>query len=252
MTDKEIALGNEILRGVVGSTALGTAMDGVDDRDEMGVFVEPPLNVCGLTSVDHYIQRDQPVGVRSQPGDLDLTMYSLRKFTRLAAQGNPSILILLWIPEHIYKNDLGQQLIDMRDWFFSRSAGERFLGYMEAQRKALAGERNKRVNRPELIEKYGYDTKFAMHALRLGLEGLEYMHNRRLILPHPPEERKLLLDIRHGRLSLKEVLDCISHTQGRLKVLTERCNVKVDRERVNKFLVDAHYDHWGIELPNLA
>jgi hypothetical protein len=29
--------------------AHGTAIDGQDDRDEMGVFVEPPENVCGLT-----------------------------------------------------------------------------------------------------------------------------------------------------------------------------------------------------------
>ena len=45
--------------------AHGTAIEGQDDRDEMGVFVEPPENVCGLTPCDHYIQRDQPDGVRS-------------------------------------------------------------------------------------------------------------------------------------------------------------------------------------------
>lgn len=38
MSAREIALSNEILRGVVGSTAHGTAIDGQDDRDEMAVF----------------------------------------------------------------------------------------------------------------------------------------------------------------------------------------------------------------------
>ena len=65
---REIATVNEILRGVVGSTAHGTAIDGQDDRDEMGVFVEPPENVCGLTLCEHYIHRDKPEGVRSGPG----------------------------------------------------------------------------------------------------------------------------------------------------------------------------------------
>ncbi len=100
MTARDIAFENEILRGVVGSTAHGTAVDGQDDRDEMAVFIEPPENVCGLTPCDHYIYRDKPEGVRSEAGDLDLTMYSLRKFCRLAEQGNPSVVILLWLPTH--------------------------------------------------------------------------------------------------------------------------------------------------------
>lgn len=62
MGDRDVALGNEILRGLVGSTAHGTAIEGQDDRDEMGVFIEPPENVCGLRSVDHYIHRTQPEG----------------------------------------------------------------------------------------------------------------------------------------------------------------------------------------------
>lgn len=36
MNAPEISRTNEILRGVVGSTAHGTAVDGQDDRDEMG------------------------------------------------------------------------------------------------------------------------------------------------------------------------------------------------------------------------
>jgi len=58
----------------VGSTAHDTAIEGQDDRDEMGVFIEPPANVCSLTPCDHYIYRDKPEGVRSAAGDLDLTL----------------------------------------------------------------------------------------------------------------------------------------------------------------------------------
>jgi len=47
----------------VGSTAYGTSVDGQGDRDEMGVFIEPPENVCGLKSIDSYVYRDKPDGV---------------------------------------------------------------------------------------------------------------------------------------------------------------------------------------------
>src|SRR5688572_10534919 len=114
MTSREVAFNNEILRGVVGSTCHGTAIEGQDDRDEMAVFIEPPQHVCGLTPVDHYIYRDKPGGVRSEAGDLDLTMYSLRKFCRLAEQGNPSVVILLWLSQHIKVAPLGKQLCDLR------------------------------------------------------------------------------------------------------------------------------------------
>ena len=76
MIEKDMVFANEILRGVIGSTAHGTAIDGQEDRDEMGVYIESAEFVCGLTPLDHLIYRDKPEGVRSEPRDLDLTLYS--------------------------------------------------------------------------------------------------------------------------------------------------------------------------------
>jgi uncharacterized protein len=61
--DRDLALAGKILRTVVGSGVHGIAIDGIDDRDEMGVFIEPPANVLGLrTPVEHYVFRTQPEG----------------------------------------------------------------------------------------------------------------------------------------------------------------------------------------------
>lgn len=243
--NKDVALSNEILRGVVGSTALGTALEGTDDRDEMGVFIEPPANVCGLTPCDHYIQRDQPEGVRSQPGDLDLTLYSLRKYCRLAAQGNPSVLILLWLPTHITMTQLGSDLVSLRSAFVSREAGRRFLGYMIAQRMKMTGQKAHTVNRPELIEKYGFDTKFAMHALRLGLEGIELMTTGNLTLPTPEPDRTTLLSVRTGQIPFDEVLARIDETEVQLRRLIDEFPVeRADTGYINAFMVRAHQTHW--------
>lgn len=241
---KDIALVNEILRGVVGSTALGTALEGTDDRDEMGVFIEPREFVCGLTPCEHYIQRDQPEGARSQPGDLDLTLYSLRKFCRLATQGNPSVIILLWIPNHITKTDRGQELVDMREAFISRDSGQRFLGYLVAQKMKLKGERANTTNRPELIAKYGYDTKFAMHALRLGMEGVELLTTRQLTLPHHGADLATLRAIRVGEINYTDAVRLIEETEAVLRRVVDDFDVEVDRRRINSFLVGMHEMHW--------
>lgn len=242
---RELALAGEILRGVVGSTSHGTAITGQDDRDEMGVCMEPPEYVCGLSMFEHYIYRDQPEGVRSQPGDLDLTIYTLRKFCRLAAQGNPSVLVLLWLPSHIIKTDLGQGLLDIRDAFVSREAGWRFLGYLTSQKKSLTGERNQKVKRPDLVERYGYDTKFAMHALRLGFEGIEYLTDRRLTLPVAEPNLTTLRAVRAGELSLPETLALIEAIETELRALCEYCQIAADMKRINRFMIEAHEAHWS-------
>jgi hypothetical protein len=70
--DRDIAVRGEILRSVVGSGVHGIAIEGADDHDEMGVFVEPPGSVVGLRGpADHYVYRTQPEGARSGPGDTD-------------------------------------------------------------------------------------------------------------------------------------------------------------------------------------
>lgn len=242
---RSLALENEILRGTVGSTALGTAIDGQDDRDEMGICVEPAEYVCGLGSFEQYIYRTQPEGVRSGPGDLDLVIYSLRKYCRLAEQGNPSILILLWLPDYLVKTQLGSELVGLRDAFVSRAAGWRFLGYLTSQRRALTGEKTKKVSRPELVAAHGYDTKFAMHALRLGLQGIVYLTERRIELPIPEPTRTYLRDVREGRIDFPTVLARIMEVEARLKAVAEECQWHPDRKRINSFLVEAHLHAWG-------
>ena len=95
-----MALPNEILRSVVGSGVHGIAIEGTDDHDEMGVYIEPPEYVLGLERQrDDYVWRTQPEGVRSGHGDTDLMIYSLRKYLRLAIKGNPTVMLPLFAPE---------------------------------------------------------------------------------------------------------------------------------------------------------
>lgn len=169
----DIADQHTILRCQVGSGVHGIAIDGQDDRDEMGICVEPPEYVIGLRKFEQYIFRSQPEGHRSGPGDLDLVVYSARKWMRLALTGNPTVLLPLFVPdsEIVTLTELGKDLRSRADMVVSRQAGHRFRGYLEAQRARLLGVGGGRhTNRPELIEAHGFDTKFAAHMVRLGIQ----------------------------------------------------------------------------------
>jgi len=109
---------NTILLVEVGSTAHGTGIPGGEDNDEMGVIVDSPKEVLGLAErgFKTVMQRTQPEGVRSGPGDTDRTLYSLRRFLRLAVSGNPSIMMSLWAPV-LYAAGQGHELRGLADAF---------------------------------------------------------------------------------------------------------------------------------------
>jgi len=145
---KSIAEPNTILRGLVGSSVHGLVLSGTDDRDEMGVCLEPRRCVVGFGKFEQWVyrsaaEREGHAGARSRAGDLDLTIYSLRKWTRLALQGNPTVLLLLYLPDDalVIRMEFGEQLQKLAPAFASRQAGKRFIGYLEAQRQRLVGER---------------------------------------------------------------------------------------------------------------
>src|SRR5215216_518018 len=191
-----------ILRATVGSTLHGLHHGGQDDRDEMAVFIEPPEYLLGLRRApgipgglygfEHFVARTQPEGARSGPGDRDLVAYSLRKYGRLALKGHPTILLLLFVPDELVlvKTELGNALRDLRPALLSRRAGRGYLGYLRGQKERLLETRGRKgVNRPELLAAHGFDTKYAMHAARLGHQGLEVVETGSLTLPMLEPER---------------------------------------------------------------
>lgn len=86
----------------------------------------------------------------------------------------------------LVRTELGAELCALRPALLSQRAGRGYLGYLRGQKERLLGVRGqKHVNRPELIEAHGFDTKYAMHAARLGYQGVELLSTGRLTLPMP-------------------------------------------------------------------
>ena len=249
LTEREIAERGLIIRSLVGSTIHGLELAGTDDRDEMGVCIEPPDYVAGLKHFETYVFRTKPEGVRSEAGDLDFVVHSLRKFARLALKGNPTVLLLLFVnPEQLLlRTALGDELQALAPAFISRRAGSAFLGYLTAQKERLLGERGQlRVKRPELVDEHGYDTKYAMHVLRLGYEGRELLATGRISLPMRDTERERVMSVRRGEVPFNDVLTEIGEMERELADLVETSPLppEPDRDAVDRFLVTAHLRHW--------
>lgn len=245
---EKIAKDNILLLGQVGSGLHGVTT-GSDDRDEMGICLEPPEYVIGNAPFQQYQFRTQPEGVRSGPGDLDQTIYSLRKWTRLAAQGNPTVLLMLYIPRHelVCADVRGLDLQHHPERFLSRDVAGRFAGYLERQRDQMLGLRSKRhTNRPELIEKYGVDVKFAYHMVRLGLQGVEVLTTGKITLPMPEPDRTWLTELRYGQHSQEEALDRADDLLNQLNVLATTADLPEhpDLKLLDRWLVETYQSWW--------
>lgn len=265
---RRIAEDGMILRVQVGSGVHGTSVTGQDDRDEMGLCLEPPQFVTGLARVpngtrgqaplvlfeqyERHTAWDRPGGLanRSGAGDLDVIIYSARKWARLALAGNPTVLLVLFVPDEevVFRNEAGTELVRNAHRFVSRLAAGRFLGYLKAQKTAMTGQAGVHTNRPELVAVHGYDTKYAMHALRLGLQGIELLTTGRITLPVPPPHRDTLRAVRRGELRLADVLDLVTGAEARLTELRDSSALpeQPDRPWVDGWLHRSHLNFWAV------
>ena len=242
----------------MGSTVHGLNVnDGIEDRDEMGICVEPLEEAMAVSyPFEQFIyrsavEREGREHARSTEGDLDLTIYSLRKWIRLALKGNPTVLLVLFTPEDqlVHCDELGSELRALTPAMVSRRVQGPFLGYLQAQKQRLMGERGqKRIHRPELEEMYGFDTKYAMHMLRLGFQGVELLTTGRLSLPMREPERSFLLDVRRGKVSEQDCLTRAGILERDLADLatTSPLAEEPDEKRIEEWMIAAYGRRWSL------
>ena len=224
---------------VGGSELHGAKVKDTDDLDIYGVYLEPPELVLGLDKQDFYVWSTAGNERRNGPDDVDVCLYSLRKWAGLAAKGNPTALHFLFSPDYSPKPEPWEGILKSRKVFLSRKA--------EAQVRRLQGVgTGKKGQRHELIGVHGYDIKAAMHVIRLLNEGIELMRSGTITLPRP--EKELLITIRTGNYgSLERVLSLANTLFFELKEAETKSGLpeKVDRARVSALVSETYLHFWN-------
>lgn len=228
-----------------GSRAYGTNT-ATSDRDIIQVLIEPPPYITGLEDYRPKHESTSGTNNRSYADDTDTVTYGLKKYAELVVQGNPQVLATLWL-DYLYEDsDAYLTLRTLRENFISKGAGRRYLGYMKSQRTHLTNDGKASRPRPELVEQFGYDTKFAMHAVRLGFQGLELMSFGRIQLPMSGEPLQICQDIRAGLRSKQQDIDLIMDLERLLESQIESSDLPPtgDRTIMNAFLHDTYTSEW--------
>jgi hypothetical protein len=176
---------------------------------------------------------------------VDVCLYTLLKWAGLAAKGNPSALHFLFAPLE-FTTPTWDLVTSRRELFLAKGHVKPFLGFADDQMKRLLGQKGqKNIHRAELEDKYGYDTKYAMHVIRLYGEAKELMEYGRITLPRP--NRDELIEIRKGKYSLPQIreLGARLESEALAAQATSPLADEVDRDGISQMLADAHLHFWN-------
>ena len=246
----------------------GSAMHGATgnkpaDLDIAGVYIQPPEVILGIPQMrenedgekrvfDADVQTWKTAGdhARSGDGDIDLSLYSLRKWANMAATGNTTALEFLFVqnalgtgePTYVWE----QYIIGNYKDFISKKAGHHFIAFAKAMLLRInGGATGKHGQRPELEAEFGYDVKGAMHMLRVLGEGIELMRTGRITLPRP--EVPFLKDVRNGKYSREEINTMADELFALLEKSTQESALpeELDRVKISKIITEAQLVFWG-------
>lgn len=177
--------------------------DSICDRDIYAVVVPPLRYYLGTDSFEHAEAINAP---------WDVVIDEAKKFIFLLRKQNPTALSMLYLRrsiDYLYaKNIFDECLLANRDAFRSRElAHKAFVGYAVGQfRKMTDGKFLGYMGdkRKKLVEKYGYDTKNAVHLIRL-LKMCSEFHRTGELRVFRTHDREELLSIKRGAMTLNEV-----------------------------------------------
>jgi len=218
-----------ILKHVAGSQAYGTASED-SDTDYRGILIPPKSFFLGLDSFEQYETKDP-----------DVVFYDIRKFTRLALQTNPNILETLFVDDYLLVTSYGRKLLDIRNEFLTKACVRTYLGYAKQQlyrlniNPAPASRSDKRM---ALVEKFGYDTKYAMHLIRLLRTGIEVITEGVLRVKRPDAD--FLLSIRNGAYTKEAIMAMADELTEQLRQAEQSSPLpeKADYHKVNKIVTE--------------
>lgn len=243
---------------ILGSTAYGVSRDN-SDLDIYG-FAIPPRDqvfphlqghIYGFDQEfkpfaqfqQHHIRHADALGGKGR--EYDLTIYSIIKYFRLLTDCNPNIIDTLFVPRHcvVYSTALGEMVRENRHLFLHKGCWSTFKGYAYAQMHKMR-TKEPEGKRAELVNRFGYDVKFAYHVVRLLNEVEQLMAEETLELDRNAEQLKA---IRRGDWSQKQVENYFFDKEKQLEQLYLQCRLPVSANTpaIKQLLLNCLEHHYG-------
>ncbi|HEY6375924.1 MAG TPA: nucleotidyltransferase domain-containing protein [Edaphobacter sp.] len=164
----------------------------------------------------------------------------------MASRGNATALHFLFADATAVSSPMWEVVQRKALHFLSKRSAEQFLGFADNQLRRITGDKGKgaKGTRPEYECAFGYDTKAAMHCLRLYFECIELMREGRISLPRP--EKELLIEVRSGVWTLERFLREAQALRLEAESAAGSSSLpdEVSREAISSVVAKAHLSFW--------
>jgi predicted nucleotidyltransferase len=230
-----------------GSRVYGTN-NSKSDYDYRGLFGNSMIEVIGMKKRDSQVYKSE-----------DITLHGLHKFTKLAMDANPNVLELLFIDDFsIYTDPLFKKyFLDNRDMFLTQKCYYTYSGYAISQVKRSKHKSGHGILREKYIvgpDSDPYDSKYAMHTVRLMLNAQEILTKGTLHPHFEGEQLDFLKSIRTGE-AFKTATDFYKYVEYMdTKLAGHRDEAKEsklilhhpDENAINQLLVDFYLEYFEL------
>lgn len=239
---------------IVGSMAYGVKSES-SDMDIVGysmprrsdLFPQENGYIQGFDSIPQPFEQWQKHHVKDDDNgkEYDFTIYNIAKFFRLVMNANPNMIDTLFVPQNMIlkMTPLANRVRENRHMFLSKLAWQTYKGYAYSQMKRMQNM-NPKGNRKEIVEKYGYDVKYAYHIVRL-LGFVEQILTKHDLDLQADNDR--LMAIRRGEWTLDMVTQFFNDKEFELEKVFSNSTLreKPDYDAIRELLLSSLSDHYG-------
>jgi uncharacterized protein len=175
----------------------------------------------------------------------DLTIYGVVKFFNLAMENNPNIIDSLFTPLNcvLHSTRVGNLVRENRKLFLHKGAWPKFKGYAYSQLHKLT-IKAPQGKRAKLVEKHGYDVKFAYHVVRLLTEVEMILLEENIDLQRNNEQLKA---IRRGEWTEERLRKWCADKESHLERAYAESTLRAvpDEPKIRALLMNCLEDHYG-------
>lgn len=243
---------------IMGSFAYGVSNE-LSDLDILG-FCIPPKDyvfphlrgeIIGFSTPGPKFEQYQNHHVMMNDVEYDFTIYNIIKYFRLCMDNNPNMIDSLFTPfkcvTHI--TNVGKMVRENRKLFLSKKCYHSFKGYAYSQ---INKARTKKPigKRKEHVEKYGWDTKFGYHTIRLVNECEQILSEGDIDLTRNNKQLKF---IKEGGWSFEKIYEHFEEKEKHLEELyrTSSLPYKPREKELTELLLNCLEEHYG-KLDNMT
>lgn len=241
---------------MMGSIAYGTSGSASDvdvygfcipQKDVIFPHLAGHIHGFGKKPQEFWQYQQHHVEDKSSKKEYDLTIFNIVKYFQLCMENNPNCIDSLFTPQFcvLHITRIGDMMRSNRRLFLHRGSFHKHRGYAFSQmHKMKTKNPEPGSKRAELVEKYGFDTKFGSHVVRLLSQVEQILLEGDLDLQRNKEHLKA---IRRGEVPEEDIYKWAGDKEKQLEEAYHKSTLPYGppEAKIRQLLLDCLEEHYG-------